>query len=170
MIIIRKAKIKDALKIQKTIEPYAREGKMLHRPIYEVYENIRDYFVAIVNGKLVGCCALHVFGKEYNPMKNKKEEILAEIRGTAVAKKWQRKEIGSKLIKECLKEAKDLDITKVFVLIMEENLDFFHKLGFKKTTKKKLPQKIWQECIRCSRFPNECNETALILTISQHAN
>lgn len=165
MIIIRKAQIRDALRIQKIIEPYAKEGKMLPRPIYEIYENIRDYFVVVVNGRIIGCCALHIFGKEYNPTKNKKEEILAEVRGLAVLKNWQGKKIGTKLIKKCIKEAKDLEITKVFALILKENLDFFNKSGFKKISKRNLPQKTWQECIRCPRFPTECNEVALILAI-----
>lgn len=166
MIIIRKAKIKDAASIQKLIELYAKESKMLSRPIYEIYENIRDYFVAVDNAKVVGCCSLHIFGKEYNPRKAKrKEAILAEIRGLAVAKKWQGKKIGSRLVSQCLKESKDLKINKIFVLILKENLDFFKKLGLKRTIKTNLPQKIWQECVRCPRFPSACNEIPLILDI-----
>ena len=166
MVIIRKAKIKDALKIQKLIELFANEGKMLSRPIYEIYESIRDYFVAANNGKVVGCCALHIFGKEYNPAKsNKKEEILAEIRGLAVDKKWQGKGIGTKLLSQCLEEAKSLGVTKIFILTLKENLDFLKKFRFKGITKTNLPQKIWQECVKCPRFPSTCNETPLILDI-----
>jgi len=126
MITIRKAKVKDVLQVQQLIEPFAQEGRMLTRPIYEIYDAIRDYFVAIVNSKIVGCCALHIFGKEYNPKNNKEEEIiLAEVRALAVIKKWQGKKIGTKLIRKCLKEAKELAINKIFVLTLEENLIFF---------------------------------------------
>ena len=60
MAIIRKAKISDAIKIKKIIDLYAGREIMLFRPIYEIYGNIRDFFVAGTKKKIVGCCALHV--------------------------------------------------------------------------------------------------------------
>jgi len=165
MVTIRKAKISDAQGIKELIEPYAKEGIMLLRPIYEIYEKIRDFSVAEVYGKIVGCCALHVFGKEYKPGKEKEEAILAEIKSLAVAKAWQGKKIGTKMVKNCIEEGKRLGITKIFTLTIKENLDFFKRFGFKKIEKIKLPQKIWQECIRCPKFSSECNEYPLILDI-----
>lgn len=165
MIIIRKAKIKDAVRIQKLIEPYAKKGEMLSRPIYEIYESIRDFSVAVINRKVVGCCSLHIFGKEYRSGSKKEEPILAEIRALAITEDLRGRKIGTKIIKNCIKEGKKLGTTKIFALTVKDNLDFFKRLGFKKISKIKLPQKIWQECIRCSRFPSECNEYPLILDI-----
>ena len=42
--------------------------------------------------------------------------------------------------------------------------EFFKKAGFRVIDKKKLPHKIWNECIRCVYFPN-CKEVALIKEI-----
>ena len=163
MVSVRKAKISDSLKIKKMIDSYAKKGIMLHRPIYEIYGDIRNYFVAEINKKIVGCCSLQVLGREYKP--GHKEFVLAEVRSLAVPKKHQRKGIGAALMKECIREAKEMEVNKVYALTIQKNIGFFEKLGFRKVTKSRLPQKIWQECIRCQRFPAECNEVALFLNI-----
>jgi amino-acid N-acetyltransferase len=163
MFTIRKAKISDAEKIKKLIDFYAKRGVMLFRPIYEIYSEIRNYFLAEANKKIVGCCALHIFGKEYKP--GGKEYILAEIRSLVVTKNFQKKGIGTKLIEGCIDEAKKMEINKVFILTTQENIKFFKKLGFKLIKKSELTQKIWQECVKCPRFPFNCNEIPLILEI-----
>ncbi len=163
MFTIRKAKISDAEKIKKLTDFYAKRGIMLFRPIYEIYGDIRDYFVAEARKKVIGCCALHILGKEYKP--GGRECILAEIRSLVVAKNLQGKGIGTKLVKECINEAKKMEINKIFTLTLQENAKFFKKLGFKTIKKAGLPQKIWQECVKCPRFPFNCNEIPLILKI-----
>lgn len=165
MITIQKAKISDAQKIKELVDPYAKEGLMLSRPIYEIYENIRDFSVAVVKGKVIGCYALHIFGKEYRPGDKKGGLVLAELRALTVVKTWQGRKIGTKMVKSCIKEGEKLGVTRFFTLTVKENLDFFKKFGFKRIKKINLPQKIWQECIRCPRFPSECNEYPLILDI-----
>lgn len=161
MTIIRKGRIKDAANINKIIQPNAERGIMLFRSIYQIYGDIRDYFVAEINKKVVGCCALHIIGKEYNP--GNKEAVMAEIRSLAVLEKHQRKGIGTKLIEESISEAKKMGIDKIFILTVKENLGFLKMFGFQESKKIKLPQKIWQECVNCPRFPSDCNETLLIL-------
>jgi len=163
MTIIRKAKISDAQKINKIIQPNAERGIMLFRPIYQIYGDIRDYFVAEINKKIVGCCALHIIGKEYNP--GNKEAVMAEIRSLAVSEGHQGKGIGTKLIKESISEAKKMGINKIFVLTVKENLDFLKRFGFQEYRMVKLPQKVWQECVNCPRFPSNCNELLLIINI-----
>lgn len=162
-LIFRKAKISDAEDIKKLTDFYARRGIMLFRPIYEIYSDIRDYFVAERNKKIVGCCALHVLGKEYKP--GNSGRILAETRSLVVAKKFQKRGMGTKLVEECIREAGRMGINKIFTLTLEENVSFFKRLGFRTIRKSGLPQKIWQECVNCSRFPSNCNETPLILEI-----
>jgi len=162
-IVLRKAKISDAVKIKKTIDAYAKEGIMLFRPIYEIYGNIRDFFIAEKERKVIGCCALHVLGKEYRP--GRKGSVLAEVRSLAVSKKEHGQGIGTNLVRVCIGEAKEMGINKLFTLTTKKNVSFFKKIGFKETSKAKLPQKIWQECISCPRFPADCNEISLIKDI-----
>ena len=143
-----KARISDATQIHKLINYFADRGDMLPRPLSEIYENIRDYFVFRDGERVVACAALHITWSD-----------LAEIKSVAVAEKSQRKGIGISLIKACLNEAKELGIPTVFCLTYKPA--FFEKFGFSQLDKMELPQKVWNECYRCPKFPN-CDEIALI--------
>lgn len=145
---IRKAKIQDIKKIQKLINEFAKKGEMLPRSLNELYENIRDFFVAEEGNEIKGVCALHILWED-----------LAEVRSLVVKRDYQKKGIGSDLVKKCLSEAKSFGVKNVFVLTYIP--DFFKRLGFTEIDKSKLPQKIWGDCIKCPKFP-ECDEVALI--------
>ncbi|MFH1189165.1 MAG: N-acetyltransferase [Candidatus Omnitrophota bacterium] len=146
--MIRKATVEDVKKIQKLINYYAKRDKMLPRSLNELYESIRNFFVYVERNKVYGACALNVDWED-----------LAEIKSLAVAPSRTRKGIGSKLLVECLKDAKKLKIRKIFALTYVP--DFFSKFGFEVINKKALPHKIWSECIKCMYFPN-CKEIAMM--------
>jgi amino-acid N-acetyltransferase len=150
-INIRKADIKDAHDIQSLIAVFAKQDLMLSRSLIDIYENIRDYFVAVEKRKIVGCCALHICW-----------ENLAEVKALAVDVSVQNKGIGRKLVEACLKEAKALKIKKVFCLTYVA--DFFRQFRFKKISRQKLPHKIWTECLQCPKFPH-CDEQAMSLNL-----
>ena len=145
---IEKAKVKDGLEIQKIINVYAKEGKMLERSILEIYENIRDFFVYKKKGKIVGVAALTICWED-----------LAEIRSLAVVKSESKKGVGKRLVRKCINEAKKLGIKKVFVLTYIP--EYFSKFGFKKVSRNDLPHKIWKDCIKCVKFP-DCNEVPMV--------
>ncbi|MFH0732409.1 MAG: N-acetyltransferase [Candidatus Omnitrophota bacterium] len=149
-VIIRKAKISDAVPIQKLIQQYAESDVMLMRPLMQIYEEIRDYFVALKGKTVIGCCALHVCWKD-----------LAEIKALAVKPKFKGKGIGRMLVEANLQEAVNIKIKKVFCLTYIPR--FFRKFGFRKIDKKYLPHKIWNECINCPKFP-KCDEVSMIKT------
>ena len=151
---VRKARIDDVPHIQQLVNSFADEGQMLHRPLSEIYENLRDYFVATCDGKLVGCCALHI-----------NWEDLVEIKALAVSKDWQRKGVGTKLVRECMREAESLGLPTIFALTLKP--EFFARLGFIQEDIAKLPRKVWGECYRCIKFPN-CDEVAVIHYFRPH--
>jgi amino-acid N-acetyltransferase len=146
--MVRKAKIEDIKQIQNLINLFAEQDLMLPRSLNELFENIRDFWVAEENHKIIGCCALHVSWDD-----------LAEIKSLAVTKKNQGKGIGKELLSACLSEARQLGAKKVFVLTYKP--DYFKKFGFKRVSTSKLPHKIWAECINCAKFP-DCQEIALL--------
>ncbi len=146
--MIRKAKVTDIKKIQKLINYHAKRDRMLPRSLNELYENIRDFFVYADGAKVHGCCALHIDWED-----------LSEIKSLAVAPDKSGKGIGGKLIEQCIKEAKELKIKKVFALTYVP--DFFRRFGFRVISKNKLPHKIWSECIKCVYFP-KCKEIAVM--------
>lgn len=149
--MIRKAKISDIKQMQAMINSFANKDLMLPRSLNELYENIRDFWVAQSAKRIVGCCALHISWDD-----------LAEIKCLAVESRSQRKGIGGALIAACLSEAKELGARKVFVLTYRAK--YFEKLGFRRIRHADLPHKIWAECINCCKFP-DCREIALVKKI-----
>ncbi|MFC1948815.1 N-acetyltransferase [Chloroflexota bacterium] len=145
---VEKARISDAAQMHRLINHFADNGEMLARSLGELYESIRDYFVIRDNGQVIACAALHVSWSD-----------LAEIKSVAVAEDSQRQGLGEQLVKTCLKDAVKLNIPTVFCLTYKPH--FFEKFGFSQLDKMELPQKVWNECYRCPKFPN-CDEIALI--------
>jgi len=145
---IDRATIGDAVLMHRLINKFAERGDMLPRALSQIYENIRDYFVAREGERFIGCVALHVSWLD-----------LAEIRSLAVEAHSQQQDIGSGLVAACLDEARQLGLPRVFCLARKPA--FFEKQGFHLIDKAELPHKIWAECYNCPKFPN-CDEVALI--------
>ncbi len=146
--MIRKAEIKDIKEIQILINYFAKQDLMLPRSLNELYENLRDFWVAEENNKIVGCCALHLSWDD-----------LAEIKSLAVAKNKQKKGLGRLLVDAALEETEELGAKRIFVLTYKQ--EFFKKFGFRRIKNASLPHKIWAECINCCKFPN-CQEVAMV--------
>ena len=145
---IEKAKIRDVPQLHKLINHFADMGAMLPRSLSEIYESIRDYFVARQGDQVIACAALHISWSD-----------LAEIKSIAVAEDSQNQGLGAQLVKTCLKEAREIGIPTVFCLTYQPA--FFERFGFSVLDKMELPRKIWTECYCCPKFPN-CDEIALI--------
>lgn len=146
--MLRKARISDIKAIHELINRCAGRGEMLPRSLAELYDNVRDYLVYDQQGQVEGTCALHICWED-----------LAEVRSLAVSEAMRKRGIGRELVEACLAEAKEFQVERIFVLTYQEI--FFRKLGFVLTDKKELPQKIWTDCIKCSKFP-QCDESAMI--------
>ncbi len=150
---LRKAKMKDAERIQFLINEYAKQGLMLPRSINSIYEHIRDFWVYEENREILGTCALTIFWND-----------LAEVRSLAVDPGHLRRGIGTALVEKAIEEAKEFGINRVFTLTYQ--VEFFEKLGFKVIDKNSLPHKIWRDCINCVKFPN-CDETAMEIVVEK---
>ena len=126
---------------------------MLPRSLADIYENLRDYFVFLGDdGELVGSAAIHIMWED-----------LAEVRSLAVREGKMRRGVGTQLVESCISEAIMLGIGRVFALTYKP--EFFEKLGFHVVDKAELPQKIWADCLKCSKFP-DCDEVALVADFS----
>jgi amino-acid N-acetyltransferase len=149
--MIRKAQISDVKDIQKLLTHFAGKGDMLSRSLSELYESIRDFYVAKEEGKLLGTAALHIVWED-----------LAEVRSVAVAEDVGRKGTGSQLVQACIAEAREIGLKRLFCLTYKP--DFFAKHGFRLVDKSELPHKVWGDCIKCVKFP-DCDENAMILDL-----
>ena len=145
---LRKATLQDVRQIHGLVNKFAKKDDMLPRSLNEIYENIRDYSVCTDNDEIIAAAALHVLWED-----------LAEVRSIAVSSNYQRMGAGRKLLRQCLKEAKQLGVRKVFALTYQP--DYFKKFGFEDIDKNDLPHKIWGDCLKCPKFP-DCSEVAVI--------
>ncbi len=109
--IIRKARKSDWDAIQGLVLPY------LHKEIELPLPAWKSYAVALVNGKIAGCCALQVYSKK-----------IAEIRSLVVAKQIRKKGVGTKLVQFCIEKAERKSIREVMVVTSIPEL--FKKNGF----------------------------------------
>ncbi len=148
--MIRKAMIKDIPSIHSLLRHYGHQGDMLARPLSQLYDHLRDFWVFenTENNELIGCCALQFCWED-----------LAEIRSLAVKKKYKNSGAGTTLVDRCIQEAIVFHIPKLFILTYQSS--FFEKFDFKIIDRSELPIKIWSDCMSCVKFP-DCDETAMV--------
>ena len=152
-IVIRRATLADVEAMHDLINGFATEGLMLAKSRRQLYQNIRDFWVAEAIEKegdrtLAGCGALHIIWGD-----------LGEIRSLAVFKRFQKNGVGRRLAEALLGEADMLKLPRVFALTYQRA--FFEHLEFRLVDKATMPHKVWGECMDCPKFPN-CDELAMI--------
>ncbi len=153
-LVVRKAQLSDVNAMYRIINHYAEAQRMLPKTQLQLYENLRDYSVAIDRAspqQVLGCGALHIYW-----------ENLAEIRALAVAPEIAREGIGTSLVRELLKEARALGIEQIFCFTYEPK--FFGRFGFEQVEHSTMPLKVYNECFHCPKF-NSCDELAMVLRL-----
>jgi len=148
-----KAMTADARQVHDLVNAFAGRGEMLPRTMGEVYENLRDFFVVRRADRVLGCVALHIVWED-----------LAEVRSLAVREQSRTVGLGALLVQACIDEARRLGLKRLFALTFKPA--FFEKLGFQQADVMTLPQKVWNECYRCPKFPS-CNEIAMVLDLDR---
>jgi amino-acid N-acetyltransferase len=146
--MIRPATIHDVCRIQEIINSHAELGKMLFKSLAQLYEDLRDFGVFVVDGEVVGCVALTIIWAD-----------LAEVRALAVDEASRGHGIGRQLVQWSIAEARRLGIARLMALTYEQT--FFEKLGFTVVPKETLPLKVWSDCVRCPKRDN-CDEIAMV--------
>lgn len=152
--MLRKAKVVDIKEIHRIINESAMKGEMLPRSLMNLYSDVRDFFVFLDgdNGPIVGISAIHVFW-----------ENLAEVRSLYVKEEYRGRGIAGKLVDACISEAITLDLFRIFALTYQKGV--FEKLGFEEVERKALPEKIWSDCFKCPKYPDYCDEIAMIMEL-----
>jgi amino-acid N-acetyltransferase len=152
--MIRKAYISDVRIIHRMINLSAGKGEMLPRPLMDIYNSVRDFIVYEDEdqAKVIAICALTIIW-----------DNLSEIRSLYVDETCRGRGIGRKLVEFCISEALTLELFRVFSLTYKR--DFFARLGFKEVNRLTLPEKIWSDCFRCSKYPDYCDEVAMIIEL-----
>ena len=153
-VTVRKARIGDIHDLLHLINGYAAQGIMLPRTEFEMSENIRDFTVVFLGGRLVGCGALHF----YTP-------TTAEVRSLAVDPEMKTSGVGRTLVDALEAEARENDLHAIFAFTYVPG--FFRRLGFKEVDRGELPLKAWKDCLRCPKF-QACDEIAVLKPLRSH--
>ena len=149
--MIRRAKVTDVPAIHDLVDFYARKGVLLPRTLQELYERFIDFHVCEQDGQIASICSLVTYRPD-----------LAELRSLAVLPAYEGRGIGRAVAEACIAEARGLLIKRVFALTHKTAP--FERLGFRVVDKKDLPEKIWKDCFKCTKFYH-CDEVAVLLDL-----
>lgn len=150
-LLIRKALLSEVVPIHRLVNEFAGGDLMLPLSVGDVTDRLRDFWVVWDGNELIGCVALHVTWNK-----------LVEIRSLAVRKDRQKHGLGRRLVKEALREAREMGAEEVFTLTYAPG--YFKRFGFKICDRSELPHKVWVDCVKCPKFP-DCGETAMRLNL-----
>lgn len=116
-VLVRRARTADIPAMRQLVDTYSAQRILLSKATVTLYEDVQEFVVAEIDGRLVGCGALHVLWED-----------LAEVRTLAVDPDLQGHGIGGALLQHLLTTARELGVARVFTLTFET--EFFARHGF----------------------------------------
>ena len=116
-IIIAKAAAADLVELSDFIKPFVDSGEILPRTYDELEYLLETFFIARLDGRLVGCAALEIYSQK-----------LCEIRSLAVAPGAQGLGIGKGLVAACVELAAREGVYEIMAISSAE--EFFKSCGF----------------------------------------
>ncbi len=161
--MVRRARTSDVPAIKGLVDVYA--GKiLLEKNLVTLYEAVQEFWVAELDDEVVGCGALHVLWAD-----------LGEVRTVAVHPKVRGTGVGHVLVEQLLDVARELRLSRIFVLTFE--VDFFGKHGFDEIDGTPVTAEVYEEMCRSydtgvAEFldlsyvkPNTLGNTRMLLTL-----
>lgn len=144
----RRAILPDAEQIHHLVEGFSQADTLLPRPLSEICENIRDFYIVEEGGTILGCGGLHLYGMH-----------LAEIRSICVSPEHQRHGAGSALMEALLNEAEHHQVTCVCLFTLVPS--FFTRFDFRVVNRDDIPDKLYKDCLLCPKL-HACDEIAMV--------
>jgi len=153
---VRPALVADVKPIMALVNELAMQQVMLPRSPASVIENVRDFFVADVDGQFAGCGALAVTWTD-----------IAEVRSLAVHPLHQKHGVGRALVEALVADARRLGIPRLIAFTYVPG--FFAKMGFTVCQHEDLPHKVFNDCMHCPKFL-ACDEIAMTRVLDAKAS
>jgi amino-acid N-acetyltransferase len=137
---------------------------MLSKETVTLYESVQEFTVAEVDGKVIGCGALHVLWDD-----------LAEVRTVAVAENFHNKGIGHQILAKIIERAREVGVERIFCLTFQTK--FFGSHGFIEIEGTPVAPDVYQELLRSydagvaefldleAAKPNTLGNTRMLLTL-----
>jgi amino-acid N-acetyltransferase len=132
---IRPARTSDIKGIRTLIDTYAVGKRLLTKETVTLYESVQEFTVAIDNGKVVGCGALHVLWED-----------LAEVRTVAVIERLRGTGVGHQLMQAIEERAREIGVKRIFCLTFETT--FFGRHGFEEIQGTPVEADVYAEMLR----------------------
>lgn len=134
---VRQARTRDVPVIRALIDQNVGSGRLLDKHTVNLYEDIQEFCVAesSAGGAVAGCGALHVMWED-----------LAEIRTLAVDERSRGSGIGHIIVDELLDRARELGVSRVFVLTFA--VPFFERHGFTEISGTPVAPEVYAELLR----------------------
>ena len=134
-IEIRAAKTQDIPGIRALIDTYTLGGRLLNKETVMLYEDVQEFTVAIEDGVVVGCGALHVLWED-----------LAEVRTVAVVDKLKGQGVGHEILEAIINRARVIGVSRIFCLTFETA--FFGRHGFEEIHGTPVDPDVYSELLR----------------------
>jgi amino-acid N-acetyltransferase len=150
---IRPARMSDAVAIGEIINYHAERGRMLHRSLEAIYDTLRNFLVADADDEVLGCVAVEIAWAD-----------LAELKSLAVAPHAMGRGVGAALVQAAIADAHKLGVRRLFALTYVDA--FFARHGFEQIDRRRLPSKVWTDCVYCPRR-HACDEIAMLLDFNR---
>ena len=135
MLVIRPAKTSDVKAIRELVDSYAAPGQMLAKETVTLYESVQEFTVAELDGKVIGCGALHTLWED-----------LAEVRTVAVEKSLHKQGIGHQLMNRIIERAREIGVERIFCLTFQT--EFFSRHGFIEIEGTPVEPEVYQQLLR----------------------
>ncbi|WP_445169784.1 amino-acid N-acetyltransferase [Mycolicibacterium sp. Dal123E01] len=133
-VVVRRARTSDVSDIKRLVDTYA--GRiLLEKNLVTLYEAVQEFWVAELDGEVVGCGALHVLWAD-----------LGEVRTVAVNPKVKGRGIGHAVVDQLLTVARTLELQRLFVLTFET--EFFTRHGFAEIEGTPVTSEVYEEMCR----------------------
>ena len=133
--MIRSARTSDIKSIRRIIDLYTLQRRLLAKETVTLYEDVREFVVAEVNGEVVGCGALHVLWED-----------LGEVRTVAVLEVYRKQKLGHEILEAIIQRARELGLKRLFCLTFET--EFFGSHGFKEISGAPVEPDVYQQLLR----------------------
>ena len=133
-VAVRRARTSDVPEIKRLVDTYA--GRiLLEKNLVTLYESVQEFWVAELDGRVVGCGALHVLWDD-----------LGEVRTVAVDPAVKGRGIGHAIVDRLVAVARELQLERLFVLTFETA--FFGRHGFAEFEGTPVPAEVFEEMCR----------------------
>ena len=116
-VVVRRARTSDVRAVRRLVDTYADDRRLLSKATVTLFEDVQEFFVADLDGAVVGCGALHVLWED-----------LAEVRTVAVDPGLRGVGVGHRVLSRLLEQAREVGVERVFCLTFET--EFFARHGF----------------------------------------